>query len=305
MQPTRRRFLTLASAACLAAPAALAYQWTGTALGARVRIILDRADGAAVAARARAEIDRLEDVFSLYRPGSDLSRLNAAGRLDTPPFELLECLSVARRVHRALGGRFDPTVQPLWRTLATALGAGQRPDPDALAAARAAIGFDRVRFDPGAVRLGSGQALTLNGIAQGYIADRVAAGMRRDGVADVLIDTGEIVAMGDAPDRAGDGWPVTIAGTAGPMPLRDRALATSAPLGTRLDAAGTVGHILDPRAGAPRPPKVAQITVSAASAALADAASTGLCLAEDRAEIDSLLRNLGGVTLEHLRLTHP
>ena len=134
MTVSRRRFLSLVSAACLAAPSAQAFRWQGTALGAQAQIVLDHPDAPAITARALAEIDRLEGIFSLYRPGSDLSRLNAAGRLAAPAFELLDCLATARRVHRVTGGRFDPTVQPLWQVLARALTQGRPPRAAELAA---------------------------------------------------------------------------------------------------------------------------------------------------------------------------
>ncbi|MDF0602430.1 FAD:protein FMN transferase [Psychromarinibacter sp. C21-152] len=298
MTLTRRRFFTIASAACLAAPAAQAFRWQGTALGARAQIVLDHPEAARITRAAMAEIDRLEDIFSLYRPASELSRLNAAGRLAAPSFEMLDCLATARRVHGATGGAFDPTVQPLWQVLAEAHAQGHAPVPADLTQARAAIGFDRVVFDSAAVRLGPGQRLTLNGIAQGYIADRVARLMRAEGVADVLIDTGEILALG-GPQEA-EGWPVTIQGERQPRALSGRALATSAPLGTVLDDAGRIGHILDPRKGAAVRPTIRQISVSAPSAALADALSTGLCLARGGAEARRLLSKVKEARLESL-----
>ncbi len=71
-------------------------------------------------------------------------------------------------------------------------------------------------------------ALTFNGIAQGYIADKVAQLLRREGVTDVLVNTGEINALGVAPD--GGAWPIKLADqTRG---LTNAAIATSAPSGT-------------------------------------------------------------------------
>lgn len=313
MPLTRRRFLTLASAACLTSPAraATAYQWHGQALGATAQIILDHPKAEAITARALSEIARLEEVFSLYRPTSEISRLNAAGVLQAPAFELLDCLSLARRVHRITEGRFDPTVQPLWTAMAAQYRAsGPEAQSDAqMAQARAAIGFDRVEIDAAALRLGAGQALTLNGIAQGYIADRVADVMRRAGVRDVLIDTGEICAIGDAPrGAAGDGWPVRIEGEMQAHRLTaGRALATSAPLGTVFDApafggVGQVGHILDPRSGTFAPTRVAQVSVSAPSAALADALSTALCLTQEASEAAALLSKVKEARLESFRV---
>ncbi len=298
MTMTRRRFLTIASAACLAAPAAHAFRWQGTALGAHAQIVLDHPRAVAITEAARAEIDRLEDVFSLYRPGSELSRLNASGILSAPSFELLQCLAIARHVHLVTDGRFDPSVQPLWRLLAESHRQGIAPPHAALKDAHDRIGFERVRFDAASVSFEPGQALTLNGIAQGYVADRVARLMRAEGVADVLIDTGEIVALGSA--KAGPGWPVTIKGEAQARRLTGRALATSAPLGTTVDAAGQVGHIIDPRHGRMVAPAIRQVSVSAPSAALADGLSTGLCLAADRHEAEQLLSRVKEARLESL-----
>ena len=315
MQLSRRRFLTIASAACLGAPlrAASAYQWHGQALGAKAQIILEDPDAEAITARALAEIARLEDIFSLYRPASELSRLNAQGYLRAPSFELLGCLSLARRVHRITEGRFDPSVQPLWAALAARYGAGggadrSSPADDLAEAASVAIGFDRVQIKASELRLGAGQALTLNGIAQGYIADRVALLMRRAGLRDVVVDTGEIVAMGDAPQAiAGGGWPVEIAGAARGLRLRDRAVASSSPLGTVFDhrafgGAGTAGHILDPHRAAPAISPVEQVSVSAPSAALADALSTALCLTSSKAQAAALLSEVKEARIESFRL---
>ena len=91
-------------------------------------------------------------------------------------------------------------------------------------------------------------ALTLNGIGQGYVADRVAALLEAEGLTNILIDTGEFRALGGHPQ--GGAWPVKLA-QGGTVALRGRALATSAPLGTTFDQAGRIGHILDPRSGRP------------------------------------------------------
>jgi len=286
----RRRFLTISAAAVgLAAPgarAATSRLWTGVALGARASIRLDHPEAEAIAARAAAEISRLEAIFSLYRADSALSRLNADATLASPPAELLECLTLAGAVHRASGGAFDPTVQPLWALWAERVSAGARPETAELAAARALGGWGDLRLDADKIALAPGMGLTLNGIAQGYIADRVAALLEAEGLTDILIDTGEHRALGQMP--GGGDWPVKLA-QGGSVALRDRALATSAPLGTVFDGEGRYGHILDPRTGEPAAPVWRAISITAPSAALADALSTAACLMPDRAAIDRLV----------------
>jgi len=300
---SRRRFLTISAAAVTVASAGQAHaapllRWQGTALGARTTITLSHPEAARITAAARAEIERLEQIFSLYRPTSALSQLNAAGQLDTPPFELLDCLTLASAAHRATGGLFDPTVQPLWDLYARSYSAGRAPDDGAIATALSHGGWADLRYGAGAITLRPGMALTLNGIAQGYIADRVASLLQAEGLSDILIDTGEMRALGGHPE--GGDWQVTLDSTERPVVgLRDRALASSAPLGTVFDADGTAGHILDPRTGRPAQPVWQLVSVSADSAAIADALSTAMCLMT-RDQIKAASAAVKGANVVHL-----
>lgn len=300
MLMTRRRLIAI-SAAFAALPAAAradggtARLWTGQALGARASIRLDHPDGEAIAARVMAKIGRLEDILSLYRPESALSRLNREGHLAAPPFELLECLSLAGAVHHASGGRFDPTVQPLWALWAEAAAKGGRPDAKSLESVLRKTGWERVELDAAAITLRPGTALTLNGIGQGYVADRVAALLEAEGLTDILIDTGEFRALGGRPH--GEEWPLRLE-TGERVALRQRALATSAPLGTTFDQAGRDGHILDPETGMPAPAQWRSVSISAPSAAIADALATAACLMPDREAVLAMIGRFDGARLE-------
>jgi thiamine biosynthesis lipoprotein len=118
-------------------------------------------------------------------------------------------------------------------------------------------------------------ALTFNGIAQGYAADALAALLRAEGFGDVLIDAGEVQALGYRED--GGSWRAAIAAPDGRilrrLELSDRALATSSPTGTRIGAGQA--HIMHPSG---RIPLWETVSVSAGSAAVADALSTAFCL---------------------------
>lgn len=289
----RRRFLSIA-AGLTAASAFRAFaapsvrQWHGVALGSAAAIAVNHPDADRLIALARSEIDRLENIFSLYRADSVLSQLNRDGKLTSPPFELLNCLSLCDTVNRASGGLFDPTVQPLWSAYATSWSGGKAPARLDLEHALALTGWSDVQFDADKVSFARPEmALTLNGIAQGFIADRVTLLLRSQGLSDVLVDTGEIRALGTAPGTMG--WPVNLQD--GPrITLRDRAVATSSLRGTVIDPAGRVGHILDPSIGAleERPANV--VSISAPTAALADALSTAACLMLDQDEAEKLVR---------------
>ncbi len=287
--PTRRRALRIlvAAAAASVAPRSASSQteWRGTALGADVSISFADAEGAATQAAVAEillEIERLEAVFSLQRGDSELSRLNAASRLESPSPDLLNVLSIARMAHAATLGRFDPTVQPLWRFFVDwyARDRGRaRPGDEDLAAARALVGFGRIRASAAAIELPVGAALTLNGIAQGYITDRASALLRRAGFRRVLVDLGETRALDGRAD--GDAWRVGLP-DGRRVALQDGALATSAGAATRFADNGD-HHIFDPVDGRPAR-RWDWLAVAHKSAAVADALSTGLyCLAPEAA----------------------
>lgn len=292
----RRRFLSIAAAVSLVPGAARAvpvHVETGIALGARVTLRLAHPDAPILAGAAMEEVRRLERIFSLYLPDSDLVRLNSEGALDGPPFELLECLTVAGAVHVASGGRFDPTVQTLWRAEATARERGAPLTEEERRAALARTGWGRVRLSPDRISLEPGSTLTLNGIAQGYIADRVAAFLAARGLTEAMIDTGEMAAL-EGPAQGG--WPVRLP-DGSEVGLRRRALATSAPLGMTFGGDGRTSHILDPLSGRPARPLWQAVSVTAPTAAVADALSTAACLLATRQEVERLCDSFPGAGL--------
>ena len=264
----RRRFLTLCAGAAALPQSAWAapQEWRGQAMGADVTLRLNGASPAqarAFFAEAQRLLAHVEDQFSLHGD-SDLARLNRQGWLRFPDQDMLALMALSERLHDVTGGAFDPTIQPLWLTRAMGGDEG---------AARALTGWRGVEWSQQEIRLTRpGMALTFNGIAQGLAADRLAGAASRHGLTDILIDAGETRAMGPRDWRAG------LADARGRIhrhiALRERALATSSPMGTRIGPRGGA-HIL---AADGRPPLWDTISVSAPDAALADGLSTALCL---------------------------
>jgi thiamine biosynthesis lipoprotein len=258
----RRRFLKIvagcAGATLARAGAARAESWQGVAFGSDVQVTIAGARTKAVLARLPSFLDHFEDQFSLYRPESAINRLNAAGRLDRPHPDMLRLLCLADRVHRMTNGLFDPTVQPLWRALAQG--------GDVLAAEQA-IGWGRVTVHDDVVLLDRGQALTLNGIAQGYAAERLRLWLQMEGFDEVLVDCGEYATSGGP-------WPVAIAdpqgGILGKRTLQNGTLAVSSPGALMV---GGRPHILGPRG---ERPVWSTVAVEAGDAGLADGLSTAM-----------------------------
>ena len=282
MTITRRRFIAISAATAAVgmsgvySAAASMQQWQGVALGAHAQIRLaglDASRAQTLLTEVRKEISRLEDLFSLYRPQSALCRLNADGHLTSPSPDFLALASQVSAAHALSEGMFDPTVQPLWQAYAEA---GGKPGASLVAQARARVGWRRVSVEADRIVLPEGGALTLNGIAQGYVTDRIAAYLRGNGLSEALVEVGEITAIG-AP-AGNEGWSVHLGNSDGPeVLLRDRAIATSAPAGTVFSADGE-SHLISPVTGKPATSDWLRTTVIHESAAMADALSTAAAL---------------------------
>ncbi len=262
---TRRRALQIFAAASILPTHARATE-NRTILGAEVAITLDGPASLTHPAldAVWAELETIEKEFSLFDPASNLSQLNATGSLFKPSAAMFQLFEISQKLYRSTGGRFDPTVQPLWR-------AHENGEDTNDAVQR--VGFERVRFDETEVRLGEGQEITFNGIAQGYATDRVIGVLRAHGLERSLVNVGEYRAL-SGPWRLGIEDPSF--GRLGMITLTDRAVATSSPAAMRL-IDGTA-HILDPR-GLTYIPEWSTVSVITEKAVIADGLSTALCFA--------------------------
>ncbi|MGI9490129.1 MAG: FAD:protein FMN transferase [Geminicoccaceae bacterium] len=292
--PTRRRLLTIMGAAAgmalapsIGRTAAVLprWRWRGNALGAKAEMTLVHPDEATAKKLIRLavdEVERLENIFSLYRENSEITRLNLDGHLDTPSPDLVTLLSTARQVSELTDGAFDITVQPLWRVYANHFskpGADPNgPPAAAIESARRLVDHRALDIASSKIRFGrADMAITLNGIAQGYITDRVAELLHAHGIEQTLIDLGEIRSIGTNPN--GRPWRVAIEGRSDhqTIDLIDRAIATSSPANTVFDAARNTHHLFEPKTGRPSA-KARTTSVIASSAILADSLSTAFSM---------------------------
>lgn len=281
----RRRFIALTAAvgcsliASRSAFASEAVAWRGNALGADASLEIFGVDGPTgrrLITECLAEVERLERIFSLYRDDSSLVRLNRQGWLDAPPPEMVELLTIGRHWSQRSKGAFDVTVQPLW-ALHAAHFAQPNADPHgpsehAIETARKLVDWRGVAIVPGRIHFAHpAMAITLNSIGQGYITDKVAQLLRQRGATHVLVDMGEINAIGPKPD--GTPWQVGLE-RGGSVQIINRAVATSSPDGARFSP--FCHHIFDPATG--RSSSFSgSVTVVAANATQANALSTAIC----------------------------
>lgn len=266
------------------------------ALGSEVTLTLlhhDVSHAESVIDAAFCELEMIEQVMSLYRPESQVCRLNRSRALDDPHPHLLRVLRCAREMSKRSEGAFDITVQPLWEVHFEAGRRGRPPCAAAIAEARRKVDWRRVRCTEKRVTLdGEGTAITLNGIAQGYAADRVREVLACGGIAHALIDCGEINALGT--NGQGRPWDIGIQhpreedAFVAIAALAGRCLATSGDYATRFEGSDgdpfSRNHLFDPRSGE-SPVELASVSVAATTAMEADALSTAVFVAgQARAE---------------------
>ncbi len=246
-----------------------------------VTVVHPEASGAReLAAAAFDEIDRLEAIFSRHRSDTPMSRLNRDGVLLEPPAELAAVLRRALDFAELTGGAFDPTVAPLVELYRASFAeAAALPPAAAVKATMSRVGYRHIELD--AHRIGfrrPGMSISLDGIAKGYILDRVVEAVSGAGAAGVLADGGGDVSAGEG-EVAGSGWPVGVEHPREPgtllevIEVRNQGVATSGDYMRAYTADRRHHHIVDPRTGA-SPAHTSAATVVARSAMEADALAT-------------------------------
>lgn len=316
--PTRRQFLRacgftgLGLAACSAVPslaqaavrqgrAGIAITRTLPLMGTFVavtavhesRVLSEEAVG-----RAFEEMERLIRIFDRHRGDTAVAVLNRDGRLASAPPELNTVVEHSLSFHSLSEGAFDPTVAPIVDALRSraADGLSLSLTPAELAELLSLVDARQIRCQDGRITLGrQGMAVTLDGIAKGYIADRASEVLSACGVQNHLVNAGgDIRAQGSK--GPGQPWTVAIEDPAkgGRYPaavsLRSSAVATSGSYEAYFDRKRVHHHIVTPTtAGSPQ--TSVSVSVLAPSAMEADALATAVMVMGPKsgiAFIDSL-----------------
>ena len=262
-----------------------------------------------IAADVERELERIDALLSNYRPDSTLERFNAARTtaLVELPAELVALLRVAKAVHAASDGCFDPTVRPLVRLWGFDGATPSVPAPAMIEATRATVGLDKLEvLDATHVRKARPEIeVDMASIGQGYTAARLAELLEQHGSTAYLAEIGgEVVARGTKPGelpwRIGVEDPVTqdASGPALRVPAAGRTAAiTSGSYRHYLESDGRrFGHIIDPRTGWAVEHDLLSVTVVGPDAAAAAAWGTALlCLGPADAMSTAERENLAAI----------
>ena len=232
--------------------------------------------------RAYAEMDRLIAVFTRYEDDSAICVLNDVGNLAAPPTELTRVLHRADHFNGLTRGAFDVSVAPLVDLFENRLGGpnGTSPGAAEIAEARELVGVRHIRASDREIRFErKGMRVTLDGIAKGFIVDRMAAVLERHRVRRYLIDGGGDIRMrGRNADRRP--WAVAVRDPGDPSSFLDvvrpgrGAVATSGSYERGQDGA-RYHHLVDAGTG-DSPGDAVSVSVVAPTAMDADALATAV-----------------------------
>lgn len=264
----------------------------------------DGREGEAAAAAVMAEMHRIDRTMSPHKPDSELSRINREAGTRAVPLsdEMFRLVGTALEFSRASGGAFDITYAAVGRLYDYRT--GRAPDDAALAAARAAVGWQHLELDRERRTLRfarPGMCIDLGGFAKGHAVDNAAALLRARGIAHAHVAAG-----GDSRvigDRRGRPWTIGIRdprgdGVVALLPLEDVSISTSGDYERFF--VGADGrrhhHLIDPATGR-SPDAVRSVTVLGPDGLATEALSKcvfvlgparGIALAERFAGVDAI-----------------
>jgi thiamine biosynthesis lipoprotein len=231
----------------------------------------------------RQQIDsvlvQIDSSMSLYKPYSLISKFNNSSRGIRIDPGFLSVVKKAFQISKESKGRFDITVGPLVQLW----GFGPHPvrafpDEAAVGEALKFVGMKYLRIDGDFLQKTKRQVqIDLNGIAQGYSVDVVAAFLESSGINSYIVEIGgEVVVKGPKPD--GSGYKIGIAGPSAEgeafrhiVQIKAGGMTTSGNYNKTLQYKKEgISHLINPKTGYPLISQMVSVTVLAKDAITAD-----------------------------------
>ena len=294
---TRRRFLKIIGLASIGAISGTALvkltktdilqkvTWQGIALGSPAEITIyhpNQKEAEDILSESHKKLVQLENLFSLYKENSQLSMLNKNGYVKNPHPDMLALINLSKKYAKMTDGAFDVTVQPLWNLYNEAFIKTNKPPLESeIEKTLSLVDWRSISVSKNLINYEKeGMSSTLNGIAQGYITDKISEHLINSGINNTLVQLGEYRGIGDHPD--GRPWRLLLSNpehtdSIGEIEFTNAAVATSAGLGTPFDLTGKHHHIFDPKNGY-NANNYLQVSVTSKTAAEADALATAFLI---------------------------
>ena len=231
-------------------------RWTGTVLNNNVSLEIHSNEGiknSLIYSQINNCINHADDIFNLQNPDSEIVKLNKNKKLQNPSPYLIEVIKRSQILSEQTNGKFDITVQPLWNHYYNHFilnGNSNFPDYKTLKNIKKSINWIHVVIENNTVILKNNASITLNGIAQGWITDKVVEIIKKNNIKNTLVDFGETFASGSYESKRP--WNIEIQSSEGintVVKLTNKAVATSSASGTMFEPTKKYNHIFNPKTG--------------------------------------------------------
>ena len=231
-------------------------RWTGTVLNNNVSLEIHSNEGkknSLIYSQINNFINHVDDIFNLQNPDSEIVKLNKNKKLRNPSPYLIEVIKRSQILSEQTNGKFDITVQPLWSHYYSHFilnGNSNFPDDKILKNIINSIHWKNVVIENNTIILKNNASITLNGIAQGWITDKVVEIINKNNIKNTLVDFGETFASGSYENKRP--WNIEIQSSEGintVIKLTNKAVATSSASGTMFEPSKKYNHIFNPKTG--------------------------------------------------------
>ncbi len=232
------------------------------------------------------EFRRLDKIFNLYDSNSELARLN---RTFNTPFrvskELIEVLLLSQQVYQLTDGSFDVSrgkLYSFWKGLIE-----KKNIKRLLSSAEVdkikelgGMSFIEINTEDSTVTIKKkGLMIDLSGIAKGYMVDKAARRLKKEGISSALINAGgDIYCLRKDKDsywKVGIRDPESKEGIVDTVLLSDEAIATSGNYQQFFFYKGKrYSHIINPKTGFPVSNNILSTTVVTKNCTTADSLAT-------------------------------
>jgi thiamine biosynthesis lipoprotein len=246
-------------------------------------------------AAAFDHIARYENLFTRYDHKSPVCELNETGRIDHIDDDLFAMLQTCDAYHRDTNGAFDITVKPCIDLFKACADAGRKPTEAEIAQIVPRIGADKLRLSANGLYIPEGMGITLDGVAPGFIADRVAQLLQNSGIHNYLVNAGGEIRTAGKPLN-GQSWRIAIQDPShqnnypGFIALNEGAVSTSGNYEIFFGPDRMYHHIVNASTGK-SPNTSVSVTVTAPTATQADILSTALFVMTPQQALDYTARH--------------
>ncbi len=250
------------------------------------------------------EFKRLDKIFNLYKVSSELTRLNSTFNQPVKvSAELIEVLNIAKQVYDLSDGAFDVSQGALykfWKEKTTKGKIEKFPSKNEIEALKQLGGMNYLVIDSKEKTLTikrQGLIIDLGAIAKGYMVDKAAMKLRKEGINSAIINAGgDIYCLGKNKNQAwrvGIKNPEELRGLLETQELINEAVATSGNYEQFFEFKDKqYSHLIDPRSGYPVDNQVSSVSVITKNCTSADSLATAFFVIGKQALNKYLAKNL-------------